>query len=77
MRRTTAAVKADWDADSDYARIVRDEVQKNGTATSRTNQVLMIDGSDYHLPLAVDDHALTAQQERSEIIRLKTRKRLE
>src|ERR1700689_2596142 len=51
VRRATATLQSDWSADADYAYIERDEVQKNGTVTSKTSQVVYIAGSDYYLPL--------------------------
>lgn len=55
VERATAAPKADWAADPSWACIERDEALKGGKLTSKTFEVLMVDGSDCHLPLAVDD----------------------
>ena len=35
VRRATAAIQSDWDADPNYAYIERDEVQKNDKTTSK------------------------------------------
>lgn len=72
VRRAAEALGADWAADPTYACIERDETRKAGRSSSRTFEVLMIDGSDYHLPLAVDDEPLPPARHKVELIRLKT-----
>ncbi len=71
VRRGTAAIRSDWAADPDYAFVEKDETQKNGEWTSKTFQVLMIEGSDYNMPLAVNDVPLTPEQKKSELEKLK------
>jgi hypothetical protein len=67
VRRATAAIQADWAADPDYADLERDEVQKGGKVTSKTSRVVMIAGSDYYLPIAVNDQPLSPGQASSEL----------
>jgi hypothetical protein len=71
VRRATAALNSDWAFDSLYACVERDEVQKGEKLTSKTFEVVMIDGSDYHLALAVDDEPLSPDHQKAELIRLK------
>src|SRR5690348_9875054 len=71
VRRGTAAIQSDWAADADYAYVERDEVQKNEKHSSKTYQVVMIDGSDYNLPIAVNDQRLAPDQEKAALERLK------
>lgn len=71
VERATATLKSDWAADPSYACIERDEALKNGKLTSKTFEVVMIDGSDYHFPLAIDDEPLSPARRKAELIRLK------
>jgi hypothetical protein len=71
VQRATIALNADWGADPTYASVERDEVQKGEKMTSKTFQVVMIEGSEYHLPLAVDDQPLPPDREKAELIKLK------
>jgi hypothetical protein len=59
-------------ADPDYAYVERDEVQKNDNDSGKTYQVVMIDGSDYNLPIVVNDQPLAPNQEKAELERLKS-----
>ena len=71
VRRATATLQSDWAADPDYAYVEKDEVQKNGRMTSKTSRVVYIAGSDYYLPIAIDDQPLPPDREKSELERLK------
>ena len=71
VQRATAALHADWASDPLYACIERDEVQKGDKLNSKSFEVVMIDGSDYHLLLAVDDQPLPPDRQRAELIKLK------
>jgi hypothetical protein len=71
VRGATAALNSDWAADPAYACIERDEVQHGGAVTSKTFEVLMVDGSDYRFPLAVNDEPITPDRQRTELIKLK------
>jgi hypothetical protein len=50
VQRATAALKSDWASDLLYACVEKDEVRKGEKLISKTFQVVMIEGSDYHLP---------------------------
>jgi hypothetical protein len=71
VRRATAALNSDWASDPLYACVERDEVQKGERLTSKTFEVVMIDGSEYHLSLAVDDQPLSPDRQKDELIKLK------
>lgn len=72
VERATAMIESDWAAALDYAYIERDETQKGATLTSKTSQVVMMEGSDYYLPIAVNDQPLPADQENAEIRKVKS-----
>ena len=71
VQRATAALNSDWASDPQYACIERDEVQKGDKLTSKTFEVIIIDGSEYHLSLAVDDQPLSPDRQTAELIKLK------
>jgi hypothetical protein len=68
---TVRQAQADWAADPNYACFERDEVQKNDKVTSKKSQVVYIAGSDYYLPLAINDQPLAPDRENAEIEKLK------
>lgn len=72
IRRGSATLKSDWAADQNYAYVEKDEVQKHEKVTSRTSQVVSIDGSDYYMLLAIDDQPLSPEREKAELEKLKT-----
>jgi hypothetical protein len=71
VNRAATALNSDWVADTKYACIEKDEVQKGEKITSKTFEVVMLDGSDYHLPLAVNDQPLSPDRQKAELIKLK------
>ena len=71
VQRAAAVLNSDWAADPMYACIQRDEVQKGEKLTSKTFEVVMVDGSDYHLPLAVNDLPLSPERQKAELIKFK------
>ncbi len=71
VRRANATLQSDWAADPDYAYVERDEDEKKGQVTSKTSQVVYIAGSDYYLPLAIDDQPLSPDRKRAELEKLK------
>jgi len=71
VQRATVALHSDWAADPLYACVERDEVQKGEKVTSKTSEVVMIDGSDYYFPLAVNDQPLSPDRQKEELIKLK------
>ena len=66
--RSITVLRAAWEAAPRYAFVQRDETSSDSGAVSRTHQVVMIDGSDYYMPIAVNDVPLSAV-ERAEQIR--------
>jgi hypothetical protein len=71
VEHATVALKLDWEADPLYACIEKDEIQKGDKLTSKTFEVVMIDGSDYRFPLAIDDQPLSPARRKAELIKLK------
>jgi hypothetical protein len=71
IRRGSATLKSDWAADQNYSYVERDEVQKHEKVTSKTSQVVNIDGSDYYMLLEVDDQPLPADRKKAELEKLK------
>lgn len=71
VRSATVTLRADWAAAPDYAFLQRDEFQRNGKPGSKTHRVVMIAGSDYYMPVAIDDQPLRGDQQRSELQKLK------
>jgi hypothetical protein len=62
VRRGAATLKSDWAADPNYAYVETDETRKGDKVTSKTSQVVYIDGSDYYLPLAINEQPLATEQ---------------
>jgi hypothetical protein len=71
VRRGGETLKSDWAADPDYSFIERDEVEKNGMVTSKTSRVVYIEGSDYFLPIAINDQPLPPERENTELEKLR------
>ncbi len=71
VQRAAAALKLDWAADPLYACVEKDEVQKGDKATSKTFEVVMIDGSDYRFPLAINGQPLSPARRKAELVKLK------
>ena len=71
VARATETLKSDWAADPDYAYIEKSEVQKGGKVTSKTSQVVYIAGSDYYLPLDINDQPLSSDRKKGELEKLK------
>jgi hypothetical protein len=58
VRRSVAAQTADWNAAPNYSFVERDTVAKHGAATSKTYEVLMIEGSQYNKLIAAGGRPL-------------------
>jgi hypothetical protein len=71
VRQATATLHADWSADPNFAYVERDEVRRGEKVTSKTSQVVYIDGSDYNLPLAINEQPLAPERESAELEKLK------
>ncbi|HVW07431.1 MAG TPA: hypothetical protein VHC90_02560 [Bryobacteraceae bacterium] len=55
VTRSMSLLHSAWERVPDYAFVQRDEEIGSAGSTSRTQQVVMIDGSDYYMPIAVND----------------------
>jgi hypothetical protein len=62
IARSVQAIQRDWDADPQYECKERDRTAKG----SKTYEDLMIDGSPYQLPIALDDKPLSPEQQAEE-----------
>ncbi len=71
VRRAASAMQADWSAAPGFAVVQRDLTTSKGIITTKTHQVFMIQGSDYYMPIAVDDKSLSADQQKLELHRLR------
>ncbi len=71
VHRAASTMEADWSAAPDFAFVQRDLTTSKRTTTSRTHQVFMISGSDYYMPIAIDDKPLPANQQMLQLQRLK------
>jgi hypothetical protein len=71
VERATAALKSDWASDPSYACLEKDETEKNKKRTSKTVEDLMLDGSDYRLPVAINNQPFPPDRRDSELTKLK------
>jgi hypothetical protein len=70
VRRAASTMQADWAAAPGFAFVQRDLTTSKGTTTRKTHQVFMISGSDYYMPIAIDDAPLSADQQKLELQKL-------
>lgn len=70
VRHATSKMQADWAAAPDFAFVQRDATTSKGTTMCKTHQVFMISGSDYYMPIAMDDRPLTTDQQKLELQKL-------
>ncbi len=67
VRRSVEAIEADWSQAPNFAYQERDVQSKHdGTPTTKTYEVLMIEGSQYNRLIAVDDKPLSPGQQMEE-----------
>jgi hypothetical protein len=71
VRRATTAMQADWAAAPGFAFVQHDLSTSKGITTRKTHHVFMISGSDYYMPIAIEDESLTADQQKLELQSLK------
>jgi hypothetical protein len=71
VRRAANAMQADWSAAPGFAFVQRDVTTSKGIVTTKTQQVFIVQGSDYYMPIAVDDKPLSADQQKLELQRLR------
>lgn len=62
IQRATVAMQSDWKAFPGFAFVERDEETSKHVTKVTTHRVFMIEGTDYYMPIAVDDKPYTAQQ---------------
>jgi hypothetical protein len=67
VHRATTTMQADWDVAPGFAFVQRDLATSKGITTRKTHQVFMISGSDYYMPIAIDDKPLPADQQKLEL----------
>src|ERR1700730_15819626 len=66
VRRSVAAQTADWKAAPSYSFVEHDTIAKRGAATSKTYEVLMIEGSPYNKLIAVGGRPLSSGEQADE-----------
>ena len=71
VKLSVAQTDADWKAAPQYTFKERDVITKGGRTTSRTYQVLMINGSPYNKPIAIDNEPLSPARQAAEEQKLK------
>jgi hypothetical protein len=69
--QSAAKMQADWAAAPNFAFVQRDVTTSKGVTTSKTHQVLMIAGTDYYMPIAVNGQPLPEAERQQELERLK------
>jgi len=62
LQRATVMMRADWDAFPGFPFVERDAETIKQKTNVITNRVFMIEGSDYYMPMAVNDKPLTEEQ---------------
>jgi len=63
-------MQSDWAAAPAFAFVQRDVSASKGVITRKTHQVFTISGSDYYMPIAINDELLPADQQEKELRRL-------
>lgn len=71
VSRATATLQSDWAADTGFAYVERDEVLKQGNPSSKTSQVVYVAGSDYYIPLAVNDQPFSPDRQKAELTKFR------
>ena len=66
IQRSVAANEVNWKAAPNYSFVERDVEAKGSTRSTKTYQVLMIEGSQYNKVIAINDKPLTAAQQAQE-----------
>jgi hypothetical protein len=62
VQRATAVMESDWNAFPGFAFVERDSETSKRETVVGTNRVFMIDGSDYYMPIALNDKPYTAER---------------
>src|SRR5579864_3577196 len=67
IKKSVAVTEEDWKKAPGYAYVERDLTsKKNHTASSKTYEVVMIDGSQYNKLIAVNDRPLSKEEQAAE-----------
>ncbi len=70
VHRAASTMQADWAAAPGFAFVQRDITTSKEKSIRKTHQVFMISGSDYYMPIAINDTALPADQQKLELHKL-------
>lgn len=70
VRRAGMTMQSDWAAAPAFAFVQRDVSASKGVITRKTHHVFTISGSDYYMPIAINDELLPADQQERELRRL-------
>jgi hypothetical protein len=62
IQRATVAMRSDWNAFPAFAYIERDSETSKGATVVTTHRVFMIGGTDYYMPIALNDKPYTPEQ---------------
>jgi hypothetical protein len=62
VQRGASTIQSDWDAFPGFAFVERDSDETSKGITIKSYRVFMIDGTDYYMPIAVDDKPYTKEQ---------------
>ena len=62
VREAAETMRADWAAAPNYAYVQRETSNEKGHAETQTKQIVLIDGSEYRVPLPGDGHNPTAAE---------------
>ena len=72
VRRSVQKIEADWKRAPEYSFVERDvETKRHSAPTTKTYEVLMIDGSQYNRLIAVNDRPLSAGEKAAEDAKLR------
>lgn len=71
IRQAAAEMQADWAAAPNFAFVQRDVTTSKGATTSKTQQVFIIAGSDYYMPIAINRQPLSEAERKQQLERLK------
>lgn len=62
VQRAAIVMRSDWNAFPGFAFVQRDSETSKRVTVTRTYRVFMIDGTDYYMPVAVNDTPYTVEQ---------------
>ena len=62
VKRAAVAMQSDWNAFPGFAFVERDSDTSKGITVVKTHRVFMIGGTDYYMPVALNDKPYTVEQ---------------